>query len=123
MRAFHGSNAPWRASVVSVVSVEIASVEIAEGGHELVVIGTDGRRSALAANLLWAECPSAAGRARRIRGLDKRPPDRLTIVAAQEIGTYGVNIAFSDGHDRGIYPWSYLATLAARPQLEDFLHN
>lgn len=103
--------------------MSVVSVEIAVGGYALFVVGTDGRRRVIAANLLWAECPSAAGRARRIRGLDKRPPDRLSIVAAQQIGTYGVNIAFSDGHDRGIYPWSYLATLAARPQLEDFLHN
>jgi DUF971 family protein len=103
--------------------MSVASVEIAEGGRELVVVWADGRRRELAANLLWAECPSAAGRVRRIRGLDKQPPDRLIITSAQEIGTYGVNIAFSDGHNRGIYPWSYLATLAARPQLQDFLHN
>jgi DUF971 family protein len=41
----------------------------------------------------------------------------------QEIGTYGVNVAISDRHNRGIYPWSYLETLAARPKLEDFLIN
>jgi DUF971 family protein len=103
--------------------MNVASIEIAEDGRELIVVTSDGRRHALAADLLWAECPSAAGRIRRIRGLDKRAPDPLRITAVREIGAYGVNIAFSDGHDRGIYPWTYLRTLAARPRLEDFLSD
>jgi prepilin-type processing-associated H-X9-DG protein len=41
----------------------------------------------------------------------------------REVGSYGVNIAFSDGHDRGIYPWSYLAQLSEKPKLEDFLYE
>jgi prepilin-type processing-associated H-X9-DG protein len=53
--------------------------------------------------------------------LDRSPPQSLIIEAVNAIGTYGVNIAFSDGHARGIYPWPYLAALAERPQLEDFL--
>jgi DUF971 family protein len=28
------------------------------------------------------------------------------------VGDHALNIAFSDGHDRGIYPWSYLRELA-----------
>ncbi len=27
------------------------------------------------------------------------------------MGDYGINIGFSDGHARGIYPWSYLSQL------------
>lgn len=98
----------------------IVDIEIADGGRALVVTAADGDRRRLEAGLLWSECPSAAGRARRARGLG-RAPDGIAITALREIGSYGVNIAFSDGHDRGIYPWSYLATLAERPRLEDFL--
>lgn len=36
----------------------------------------------------------------------------IAIVGVTDLG-YGVNIAFSDGHDRGIYPRGYLASLAA----------
>ncbi|AZC64289.1 hypothetical protein PCL1391_3540 [Pseudomonas chlororaphis subsp. piscium] len=25
---------------------------------------------------------------------------------------YGLQLVFSDGHDRGIYPWAYLAQMA-----------
>jgi DUF971 family protein len=28
------------------------------------------------------------------------------------IGEFGLQLHFSDGHERGIYPWSYLRTLA-----------
>jgi prepilin-type processing-associated H-X9-DG protein len=30
------------------------------------------------------------------------------------MGHYGVNITFSDGHARGIYPWSYLTELSEK---------
>ena len=36
------------------------------------------------------------------------PPSDLTIIAVEAIGNYAVRVAFSDGHDRGIYPWAYL---------------
>ena len=39
-------------------------------------------------------------------------PD-LTITAVDPIGNYAVRLTFSDGHDRGIFPWPYLAELAA----------
>lgn len=103
--------------------MRVVDVEITQGGQTLLVISGDGRRRALGAALLWAECPSAQGRVRRLKGKHREPPPRLVITSAREIGTYGVNIVFSDGHDRGIYPWSYLATLAERPQLEDFLQD
>ena len=39
-------------------------------------------------------------------------PD-LTIEAMQLIGAFAVNVTFSDGHDRAIYPWPYLREIAA----------
>ena len=101
--------------------MDVVSVEIADEGRALVVLWNEGRRRSLSAEFLWAQCPSAAGRVRRLRGGHRSPPAALAIVRAAVIGTYGVNIAFSDGHNRGIYPWSYLAELAEAPQLEDFL--
>jgi DUF971 family protein len=101
-------------------AVDVVDVEIAEGGYALAIVAADGRRRCLTAALLWSECPSAQGRVRRARG-ESTAPDGIAIAAVSEIGSYGVNIAFSDGHDRGIYPWSYLSMLAQRPQLDDFL--
>lgn len=33
---------------------------------------------------------------------------RLTATGAEMIGNYAIKIAFSDGHDTGIYTWDYL---------------
>jgi DUF971 family protein len=38
-------------------------------------------------------------------------PD-LRITDVQPVGNYAVRLAFSDGHDRGIFPWSFLADIA-----------
>jgi prepilin-type processing-associated H-X9-DG protein len=38
--------------------------------------------------------------------------DGIAIERLAPIGGYAVNIAFTDGHARGIYPWSYLRVLA-----------
>lgn len=43
-------------------------------------------------------------------------PERFPGIAMTGIGDlgYGLNISFSDGHDRGIYPKPYLLSLTAR---------
>ena len=34
--------------------------------------------------------------------------DKVRIAMLSPIGSYGINITFSDGHSRGIFPWTYL---------------
>lgn len=38
--------------------------------------------------------------------------ETVTVTSAEAIGSYAVRLIFSDGHDRGIYPWSYLREIA-----------
>ncbi|BCG83374.1 gamma-butyrobetaine hydroxylase-like domain-containing protein [Mesorhizobium sp. 113-3-3] len=38
--------------------------------------------------------------------------DTVTVTSADAIGSYAIRVVFSDGHDRGIYPWSYLREIA-----------
>lgn len=47
---------------------------------------------------------------------DGRFPDAFPGIAITEVGDlgYGLNISFSDGHNRGIYPKTYLLSLAER---------
>ena len=72
-----------------------------------------GEGTRLAASRLRAACKCAhCVRAR----FDSRFPDRFDGIAITEVspvGDYAINIAFSDGHARGIYPWSYLSELKA----------
>jgi len=90
-------------------------------GGCLEISWQDGRCSQLYADFLWQNCPSAAGRRRRIDGTNQPPVAGLRIIGVQPIGRYAINISFSDGHDRGIYPWSLLHNLSVRPKMQDFI--
>lgn len=95
--------------------------EIVDAGRALKLIWFAGQTHLLEASFLWSHCPSAAGRRRRMDGIHHpRSPD-LRITKLDRIGRYAVNIGFSDGHDRGVYPWSLLADFAARPTINDFI--
>lgn len=62
--------------------------------------------------LSWVElrgnCPCAGCRANRLRGNISLVAEDIAITAIHHMG-YGVQLVFSDGHDRGIFPWVYLA--------------
>ncbi|GIL40543.1 gamma-butyrobetaine hydroxylase-like domain-containing protein [Roseiterribacter gracilis] len=72
----------------------------------------DGTRASLPAEYLRVESPSAevqghgAGPKQLVTG--KRD---VTIDAVEPIGNYAVRLRFSDGHDTGLYSWSYLHLL------------
>ncbi|MGV7213291.1 gamma-butyrobetaine hydroxylase-like domain-containing protein [Bradyrhizobium sp. UFLA05-112] len=79
----------------------------------LVVRTTRDGEVTLAAELLRLSCKCAhCTRAR----FDGRFPQAFPGIAITEIGDlgYGLNISFSDGHNRGIYPKPYLLNLAER---------
>lgn len=70
----------------------------------------DGDVTLMAENLRLACKCAHCTRAR----IDGRFPERFPGIAIVEIGDlgYGLNITFSDGHNRGIYPKQYLLDLA-----------
>ena len=39
--------------------------------------------------------------------------DPIPIARLTAVGDYAINIAFSDGHARGIYPWAYLQKIVS----------
>lgn len=59
---------------------------------------------------LRGACPCAKCRAARIQGLISLVNADVELVAMNPMG-YGLQMVFSDGHDRGIYPWIYLRDL------------
>jgi len=101
--------------------IEIGGVQMQVAGKGLDLALADGGTLSLSAETLWRECPSAQGKMRRMNGAADLTPPGLRIVALNEVGHYALNIVFSDGHDRGIYPWSYLLSLSRRPRVEDFI--
>jgi DUF971 family protein len=66
----------------------------------------------IAARRLRAACRCADCRRERIDRDADPDADGATIAEVRLVGDHALNIAFSDGHDRGIYPWSYLRKLA-----------
>jgi len=85
------------------------SVALAPGG--LTLHWRDGE-SSISAQTLRANCLCAPCRSERLRGQFGAAHNASTLVDAQPIGHYAIQLRFSDGHERGIYPWRYLRELA-----------
>lgn len=70
----------------------------------------DGREQYLDHAQLRRQCPCSQCRAFRLQGLTVQVDPRVRVVGINAQG-YGVQLVFSDGHERGIFPWGYLAGL------------
>ncbi|SMC22641.1 DUF971 family protein [Andreprevotia lacus DSM 23236] len=77
----------------------------------LTLAWPDGTATLNAARLR-AACRCADCRAASLRGQPLPIPDQLQLAHATPLGHYALQLHFSDGHERGIYPWSYLHELA-----------
>jgi DUF971 family protein len=72
----------------------------------------DGSRSRLAHGLLRARCRCAAcEQAFRAQGSHPGTEASIRLVAIHPVSDKGLNLVFSDGHGRGIFPWAYLRGL------------
>lgn len=72
----------------------------------------DGRRRELSHGQLRAACPCSQCRAGRLAGRIDAADADVRLLAINPQG-YGVQLVFDDGHQKGIYPWSYLYDLSA----------
>ncbi len=79
----------------------------------LYVTWADASKTRVGAARLRAECRSSRAIRARLDGTDGAEAEDIRIETVQPIGLYGITIRFSDGHDRGIYPWSLLRQLGA----------
>ncbi|WP_044870957.1 gamma-butyrobetaine hydroxylase-like domain-containing protein [Pseudomonas sp. LFM046] len=76
----------------------------------LMLEWADGERQTISHARLRGACPCSQCKAARLRGVIALVDEdvRLERIALQG---YGVQLVFSDGHERGIYPWGYLREL------------
>ncbi|MBR0963883.1 DUF971 domain-containing protein [Bradyrhizobium diazoefficiens] len=98
---------------MTLVTPTVADYEASADLATLLVRTTQDDALSLRAEQLRLACKCAhCTRAR----FDGRFPDAFPGIAITEIGDlgYGLNISFSDGHNRGIYPKPYLLSLAGR---------
>ena len=86
----------------------------------LRIAWSDGQQREYTTADLRAQCPCAT--CREERNAPPSPPDALAVISAAEaqplaivamrpVGSYAYSIAFSDGHDTGIYTFERLRSL------------
>lgn len=70
------------------------------------------RDTTLDAGTLRAACRCAGCRAALLTSAGPVSRQRVELTGAEPVGHYALQLRFSDGHERGIYPWSMLWELA-----------
>jgi len=72
----------------------------------------DGVRQSLTHTFLRSRCQCAdCKRWRKDFNSELIVADDIRLTEIRLVGKYGMQLIFSDGHDRGIYPWPYLREL------------
>jgi DUF971 family protein len=89
-----------------------SEIRIARDRSRLSITWDDGTRAEYPAALLRRGARDAASVRLAADGREAPVAAGLTITGAEPIGHYALRLSFSDGHDRGIFPWSYLQELA-----------
>jgi DUF971 family protein len=89
-----------------------------EASGQLEVLWNDGLRSTLDASALRAACRCAACESLRRAGNPAVPAPGIALTLLQPVGEFGLQLGFSDGHERGIYPWAYLHELSSTSSLQ-----
>lgn len=85
--------------------------------HALELAWPDGVRSRLSYRHLrsvcrCAECQSLRRKAGNIPATAPAIPDTLELLGITPVSDTGLQLHFSDGHERGIFPWAYLRELS-----------
>ncbi|HVX77718.1 MAG TPA: DUF971 domain-containing protein [Bradyrhizobium sp.] len=97
-------------TIAALVAPTVIDCEVSPDLGLLSVTTSDQRQLTFSAQALRSACRCAhCTRAR----LDERFPQHFPGIAIVEVADlgYGLNVSFSDGHNRGIYPKAYLMTL------------
>ena len=83
-----------------------------KASNELFLRFDDGAEGAIPYELLRVESPSAETKG---HGAERPPPPsgkrKVSVTSADPVGRYALRIRFTDGHDTGLYTWSYLREL------------
>jgi DUF971 family protein len=93
---------------------KLVPIEIRLSDHRrsLVVVWEDASISRLGARCLRANSRASAALRAALDGAAIAIADDVEIREILPVGQYAINLIFSDGHDRGIYPWPFLRELS-----------
>jgi len=96
----------------------VAPVDIAHvrSRNLLIITWEDGVVSDLPGPYLRGWCPCAGCQGHSPRVEFHEPTSLVTIEGLYEMGAYALAVRFSDGHDTGIYTWSWLRRISAEAE-------
>jgi DUF971 family protein len=80
--------------------------------RELVIQWNSEEQQIIPHQHLRGTCPCSHCRASRLKGQIVLVEESVRLEEVNPF-PYGVQLVFSDGHGRGIYPWSYLREMGA----------
>jgi DUF971 family protein len=81
-------------------------VEIRQAPRLLTFVWPDGTVQRFAHAALRSACPCSACRRLRLAGTPVEASADVELTGMAPMG-YGVQLIFSDGHDRGVFPWTW----------------
>ncbi len=86
-------------------------IDFKKGEACLTVIWKNGQSSTISGSELRRYCACSECRARNLVGLSLINVSS-ELVKVSLMGQHALNVSFSDGHERGIYPWPFLYAIA-----------
>ena len=92
----------------------IDSMAATESCEDLQVVWETGEETSLPASYLRREAKDAWSIRERIDHGEVRVLPGIQITGLYQVGAQGVNVHFSDGHDKAIFPFVYLRELSDR---------
>jgi DUF971 family protein len=87
-----------------------SAVEVDSEGRAVLLHWPGGAVQRVAHRMLRDACPCAQCRRLRISGDSPTGARDVAVTEIRPMG-YGIQLVFSDGHERGIFPWPYLEAL------------
>lgn len=93
-------------------------IRLSADKRRLTLVWEDGAVEALGAPELRARSQSAGEKRLRVIGIEAPVRADITVTGVSLLGSYGLNLSFSDGHDRGIYPWALLREIGQDAGIE-----
>ncbi|OAJ52990.1 hypothetical protein A6V36_11485 [Paraburkholderia ginsengiterrae] len=86
------------------------AIEMDDEAHAVILHWPGDTVQRIAQRTLRDACPCAQCRRLRISGDNPACAGNVTVTGIRPMG-YGVQLVFSDAHERGIFPWPYLEGL------------
>lgn len=77
----------------------------------LMIDWSDGTRQLLGNKFLRSQCRCGQCKQAQPRGDTLVPASDVWITDIVPMGTYGAQFVFSDGHEQGIFPWTFLKSI------------